>query len=67
MATIQIYFLFLTYKVKYNIIILKISNQKNTYSMTIIIRDVIKLYKIMKCEKEVHYKIFVFLMLYNRV
>lgn len=51
------YFLFFTCKVKCSAAALDVVNWQNTYSMTIAVKDVVKLYKVMKCEKKLYWEI----------
>jgi hypothetical protein len=55
------YFLFLTYKVKYGAVALNIADQQNTHSITLAIKSIIKLFKIVKHKKKLHQKILAFL------
>jgi hypothetical protein len=65
MATWQMYLLFLTCKVKCGAAALDITNQQNAYSMTMAVRGIIKLFSLVKREKELHQDILAFLILYN--
>lgn len=65
MATTRMYFLFFTCKVKCDAAVLEIANQQNGHSMTIAVKDVVKLYRAMKRKKKLHHKIFAFLILHN--
>jgi len=65
MATYYIYFLFLTYKVKYSATALDIVDRQNAYSMTVTIRGVIELFRLVKYEKELYQEILAFLVSHN--
>ena len=60
-AISQIYFLFLIYKVKYGAIALDIADRQNAYNMTLAVRGIIELFKLVKREKELYREIFAFL------
>jgi hypothetical protein len=59
------YFLFLICKVKYSTTALDITDRQNAHSMTIAVRGIIELFRLMKHEKELHQEILVFLVLYD--
>ena len=48
------YFLFLTCKVKYSAAALDVADQQNAYSMTLAVRAVVELFRLVKREKELH-------------
>jgi hypothetical protein len=60
-----IYFLFLIYEVKYGAAVLNIIDRQNTYSITIAVRGIIKLFRLVKHKKELHQEILAFLVSYN--
>jgi hypothetical protein len=53
-ATYYMYLLFLTYKVKCGAAALNIANRQNAYSITIAVRGVVDLFKLVKREKELY-------------
>ncbi|XTI84719.1 hypothetical protein V2W45_1465742 [Cenococcum geophilum] len=53
-----IYFPFLTYKVKCSTI-------QNAYSITLAVRAIVKLFRLVKCKKELYWQILAFLVSYN--
>jgi hypothetical protein len=59
------YLLFLTYKVKYSAVALNIVNWQNAYSITLAVRSIVKLFRLVKHENELYQEILVFLILYN--
>lgn len=59
------YFPFLICKVKCGMATLQIADQQNAYSMTIAVKGVVKLYRAVKRKKELHRKIFAFLILHD--
>jgi hypothetical protein len=65
MATYYIYFPFLTYKVKCGATALDIADRQNAYSMTMAVRGIIKLFRLVKREKELHREILAFSILHN--
>ncbi len=60
-AIYQMYFLFLTCKVKYSATALDITDWQNVHSMIFVIRDVVELYRAVKQKKKLHWEILVFL------
>jgi hypothetical protein len=48
------YFLFLTCKVKCSAVALDVVDWQNAYSMTLVVRAVVKLFRLVKREKELH-------------
>jgi hypothetical protein len=54
MAMYYIYFPFLTYEVKCGAAVLDIADQQNAYSMTMAVRGIIELFRLVKREKELH-------------
>ncbi len=60
-----IYFPFLIYKVKYGAAALNIADQQNAYSITMAVRSIIKLFRLVKREKELYQEILAFLVSYN--
>jgi hypothetical protein len=63
--TWRMYFLFLTCEVKYGAAALDIADRQNIYNMTLIMRDIIELFKFMKREKKFHREIFAFLIFHD--
>lgn len=61
MATTRMYFPFLTCEVKCSTEVLEIADRQNAHSMTVVVKDVVELYRAVKREKELHRKIFAFL------
>jgi hypothetical protein len=59
MATIFMYFPFLTCEVKCGAISLDIADRQNAHSMTIAVRSTVELFKLVKREKELHREILV--------
>ena len=59
------YFPFLTYEVKCSTAVLDIADQQNTYSMTLAIRGIMELFRLMKREKELYREILVFSVSYD--
>jgi hypothetical protein len=57
MATWQIYFPFLTCEVKCGAATLDIADRQNVHSMTIAVRGIVELYRLVKREKELHREI----------
>lgn len=55
-----IYFLFLTYRVKYNATVLNPADRQNAYSMTLAVRAIVKLFCAVKREGEVNRQILAF-------
>jgi hypothetical protein len=60
MATYSMYFPFLTCEVKCGAIALNIIDWQNAHSMTLAIRGVMELFRLMKREKELHREILAF-------
>ena len=60
MATYYMYFPFLTCEVKYGAAALDIVDQQNAHSMTMAVRGIIELFKLVKREKELHREILAF-------
>jgi hypothetical protein len=60
-----IYFPFLIYEVKCGAAALDVTDRQNTYSMTIAVRGVVELFRLVKREKELHREILAFLVSYN--
>jgi hypothetical protein len=56
MATYYTYFPFLTCEVK----CLAIADRQNAHSMTIVVRGIVELFRLWKCEKELYRKILTF-------
>jgi hypothetical protein len=54
MATYYIYFLFLTYEVKCGAAALDVVDRQNAYSMTLAVRGIVELFRLVKREKELH-------------
>jgi hypothetical protein len=59
------YLPFLTCKVKCSATALNIANRQNAYSMTVAVRGVVKLFRLVRREKELYCKILAFLILHN--
>ncbi len=64
-AIYRMYFSFLICEVKCNAVALDIVDRQNAHSMTVVVRSVVKLYKAVKREKELHQKILVFSVLHD--
>jgi hypothetical protein len=60
MATWQMYFLFLTCKVKCSAAALNVIDRQNAHSITLAVRGVVRLFKLTKREKELYQKILAF-------
>jgi hypothetical protein len=60
MATWQMYFPFLTCEVKCGAAALDVADRQNAHSMTLAVRGVVGLFKLVKREKELHRKILAF-------
>jgi hypothetical protein len=60
-----IYFPFLIYEVKYGAAALDITDRQNTHSITIAVRSIIELFRLVKREKELYREILAFLVSYN--
>ena len=60
MATWQMYFPFLTCEVKCGATALNIADRQNAHSMTLIIRGIVELFRLVKREKELHREILAF-------
>jgi hypothetical protein len=54
------YFPFLTYKVKCDNLALDIADRQNTHSMTLAVRGIVELFRIVRREKELHLHILAF-------
>jgi len=61
----QIYFSFLTCEIKYSAAALNITDRQNTYSMTLAVKGIIRLFKIVNRKQELYRKILAFLFSYN--
>ena len=61
MATWQIYFPFLTCEVKCGAIALDVADRQNAHSITLAVRGVVELFRIVKRKKELHREILAFL------
>jgi hypothetical protein len=59
------YFLFLTYKVKCSTAALDITDWQNAHSMTLAIRAVVELFRLVRHKKELHREILAFSILHN--
>jgi hypothetical protein len=64
-ATSQMYFPFLTCEVKYGNTALNITNQQKSHSITIAVRSIVKLYRVVQREKELNKKILTFSISHN--
>jgi hypothetical protein len=60
-----IYFPFLIYEVKYGATALNITNRQNAYNITIAVRGIVELFRLIKREKELYQEILAFLVSYN--
>ncbi|TEY69561.1 hypothetical protein BOTCAL_0113g00230 [Botryotinia calthae] len=60
MATWQIYLLFLTCEVKCGTAALDIADRQNAHSMTVAVRGIVELFRLVKREKELHQEILAF-------
>lgn len=60
-----IYFLFLTCEAKCSAIALDVVNRQNAHSMTLAVRGVMELFKLVKREKELYQEILAFLVSHN--
>lgn len=60
MATWRIYFPFLTCEVKCGVAALDVADRQNAYSMTLAVRAVVQLFRLVKREKELHREILAF-------
>ena len=59
------HFLFLTCEMKCDEMMLEIVNRQNAHNMTLVMRDVVKLFRLVKHEQELHQKILAFSILYD--
>ena len=59
------YFRFLTYKMKCGAAAFDVADRQNAHSMTVAVRGVVKLYKAVKHEKELHREILAFSILHD--
>ena len=64
-GTYYIYFLFFTYEVKYDAATFNVANRQNAHSITLIVRNIVELFRLVKREKELHRKILAFFILYD--
>jgi hypothetical protein len=60
MATWQLYFPFLTCEVKCGAAALDVADRQNAYSMTLAVRGIVALFRLVKREKELHWEILAF-------
>jgi hypothetical protein len=60
MATWQMYFPFLTCEVKCGAAALDVADRQNAHSMTLAVRGVVELFRLVKCEKELDQEILAF-------
>ena len=65
MVTWQMYFLFLMCEVKCGAVVLDIADQQNAYSMTITVRAIVELFRLIKYEQEINQEILAFLISHN--
>jgi hypothetical protein len=65
MVIYYIHFPFLTCEVKYNTIRLNITDRQNAYSMTVIIKNIIKLFRGVEREQKLYRQILDFLYFYD--
>lgn len=59
------YFSFLICEIKCDAVALNVINWQNTHSMTVAVKEIVKLFKVIKHKKEIHWKIFIFSVLHN--
>jgi hypothetical protein len=59
------YFLFLTCEVKCGATAFNIADRQNAHNMTLVVKGVIKLFRIVKREKELYQEILAFLVLHD--
>jgi hypothetical protein len=64
-ATYYIYLLFLTCKIKYSTAALDIADRQNTYSMTVAVKGIVELFRLVGYKKELYQEILAFSILYN--
>ena len=64
-AIYYIYFPFLIYEVKCGAVALNIADRQNAYSITLAVRGIIKLFRLIKCEKELYREILAFSISHN--
>lgn len=60
MATYYMYFPFLTCEVKYGAAALDIADRQNAHSMTLAVRGIVELFRLIKREKELYREILAF-------
>jgi len=60
-----IYFLFLTCEVKYSAAALNVIDRQNTHSITLAVRGIIELFRLIKRKRELYREILAFSILYN--
>jgi hypothetical protein len=65
MATWQMYPPFLTYEVKYGAVALDITDRQNAHSITMAVRGIVDLFRLVKREKELHQETLAFSISYN--
>jgi hypothetical protein len=59
------YFLFLTYEVKCGAAALDIADRQNAHSITLTVRGIVELFRLIKRKKELHREILAFSISYN--
>jgi hypothetical protein len=65
MATYYMYFLFLACEVKCGAVALDIADRQNAHSMTMAVRGIVELFRLVKREKELHQEILAFSISHN--
>jgi hypothetical protein len=65
MATYSMYFPFLTCEAKYGTVALDVADRQNAHSMTLAVRGVVELFRLVKREKELHREILAFSISYD--
>jgi hypothetical protein len=60
MATYYMYLPFLTCEVKCGAAALDIADRQNTHSMTLAVRGIVELFRLVKCEQDLHREILAF-------
>ena len=65
MATYYMYFPFLTCKVKCSAAALNVADRQNAHSMTMAVRGIVELFRLVKREKELHWEILAFSLSYD--
>lgn len=60
MVTTRMYFFFLACEVKCGAAALDVADRQNAHSMTVVVKEIVKLFKAMQRENELHQEILVF-------